>query len=396
MLVLVMNSGSSSLKFQLINMKTNEVLSKGLVERIGGEGKAAYEIKAKDQKLKKEADVPDHKEAVRIVTDALVNGDLAVIDDLKEVDAIGHRVVQGGETVREARVVNEELKELIRRYTPMAPLHNPAALLGIEACETNMPGIPQVGVFDTAYHQTMDAAHYMYAIPYEDYETYEVRRYGAHGTSHKYVAQEIIKKLGKDDLKIITCHLGNGASISAIKDGKIMDTSMGFTPLEGLVMGTRSGNIDPAAVLYLKEKLNLDDQGMDDYLNKKSGLLGVSGISNDFRDIERAMDEGNKRAQLAYDLFVLRVKQYIGSYFAELNGCDVLVFTAGIGENDDRVRRDVCLNMEALGIEVDEAQNEGCREERLISTEKSAVQVYVLPTNEERAIAQETIEALSK
>ena len=396
MLVLVMNSGSSSMKFQLIDMDKNEVLSKGLVERIGGEGKAAYEIKAKGEKFKAEADVPDHKEAVRIVTDALVKGDLAVVSDLKEIDAIGHRVVQGGEEVNSARVVDAELKELIKRYTPMAPLHNPAGLLGIEACEVNMPGIPQVAVFDTAYHQTMDKAHYMYAIPYEDYEKYGVRRYGAHGTSHKYVAHAIAEKLGNKEAKIITCHLGNGASISAVKAGKVVDTSMGFTPLEGLVMGTRSGNIDPAAVLFLMDKLGLDADGMDTYLNKKSGLLGVSGLSNDFRDIESAMEEGNERAQLAYDMFVLRVKQYIGNYMAQLNGVDAIVFTAGIGENDDLVRSSVCADLDGLGIAIDEAKNKGCREEREITAAGAKVRVFVLPTNEELAIAQETLEALGK
>lgn len=397
MIVLVMNSGSSSLKFQLINMENGDVMSKGLVERIGMGTTAGFEVKAKGQKLAKDVQADDHKQAVALVVEALTTGELAVVKDLKEIGAIGHRIVQGGDVFPKAAVVDQWVKDQVAYFGAMAPLHNPAALAGIEACEANMPGIPMVCVFDTSYHQTMDAAHYMYAIPYEDYEALKVRRYGAHGTSHKYVAREVAKQLGKpvEDLKIITCHLGNGASVSAIKEGKIIDTSMGFTPLEGLVMGTRTGDIDPAAVLYIMKNKGFTPEEMDTYVNKKSGLLGVSGLSNDFRDIEEAMDNGNERAQLAYDMFVLRVKKYIGAYAAELNGFDAMVFTAGIGENDDRVRASICADMDGLGVAIDESKNAGKRELCNISAEGAKVQTYIIPTNEEYAIAQETVEAIA-
>lgn len=399
MIVLVMNSGSSSLKFQLINMENGDVMSKGLVERIGMGTTAGFEVKAKGQKLAKDVQADDHKQAVALVVDALTTGDLAVVEDLKEIGAIGHRIVQGGDVFPKAAVVDQWVKDQVAYFGAMAPLHNPAALAGIEACEANMPGIPMVCVFDTSYHQTMDPAHFMYAIPYEDYEALKVRRYGAHGTSHKYVAREAAKQLGKnvEDLKIITCHLGNGASVSAIKEGKIIDTSMGFTPLEGLVMGTRTGDIDPAAVLYIMKNKGFTPEEMDTYVNKKSGLLGVSGLSNDFRDIEGAMDEGNERAQLAYDMFVLRVKKYIGAYAAELNGFDALVFTAGIGENDDRVRASICADMDGLGVAIDESKNAGKRGELCnISAEGAQVATFIIPTNEEYAIAQETLEAIAE
>lgn len=398
MMVLVMNSGSSSLKFQLINMENGEVLSKGLVERIGGEV-AGFEVKAKGEKLSKDVEAKDHKQAVALVVEALTTGDLAVVKDLSDIDAIGHRIVQGGDTFPKAAVVDQWVKDKVKFYGAMAPLHNYAALAGIEACEENMPGIPMVCVFDTSYHQTMDPAHYMYAIPYEDYETLKVRRYGAHGTSHKYVAREAAAQLGKnvEDLKIITCHLGNGASVSAIKGGKIIDTSMGFTPLEGLVMGTRTGDIDAAAVLYIMKNKGLSPDEMDNYINKQSGLLGVSGLSNDFRDIEGAMEEGNERAQLAFDMFVLRVKKYIGAYAAELNGFDVLVFTAGIGENDDLVRESICKDMEGLGVAIKPEANAGQRGKFCdISADDAKVKTLVIPTNEEYAIALETIEAIQE
>lgn len=398
MLVLVMNSGSSSLKFQLLDMETEQVLSKGLCERIGFPGDGKVEVKAGDKKWEIEQPLPDHKVAVAIVVDALTKGEVAVLSDLKEIGAIGHRVVQGGDTFPKAAVVDQWVKGKVEEYIAMAPLHNRAALNGILACEENMPGIPQVCVFDTSYHQTMDAAHYMYAIPYEDYEGLKVRRYGAHGTSHKFVAQEVAKLMNKpvEELKIITCHLGNGASVSAINGGKIIDTSMGFTPLEGLVMGTRTGDIDPAAVLFIMKNKGLSVDEMDNYLNKQSGLLGVSGLSNDFRDIEGAMDEGHERAQLAYDMFALRVKKYIGAYVAELNGFDAIAFTAGIGENDDRIRASVCKDMDGLGLIIDEAKNKGCRKLADITAEGSKVRAFIVPTNEELAIAKETLEALGK
>ena len=386
------------MKFQLINMDNGEVMSKGLVERIGLGGTAGFEVKAKGDKIKKDVTADNHKQAFALVVEALTTGDLAVVDDLSMIDAIGHRIVQGGDSFPKAAVVNQEVKDLVKAYGVMAPLHNYAALAGIEACEENMPGIPSVCVFDTSYHMTMDAAHFMYAIPYEDYENLKVRRYGAHGTSHKYVAREAAKALGRpiEETKIITCHLGNGASVSAIDGGKVIDTSMGFTPLEGLMMGTRTGDMDPAAVLYIMKNKGYNTDEMDTYVNKKSGLLGVSGISNDFRDIEGAMDEGNERAQLAYDMFVTRVKKYIGAYYAELNGCDAIVFTAGIGENDDRVRASICADLDALGIAIDPEKNKGCREFRNISASDAKAQVFVIPTNEEWAIASETVEAINE
>lgn len=398
MIVLVMNSGSSSLKFQLINMDNGDVMSKGLVERIGMGGDAGFEVKAKGEKIKKEVKADDHKQAVALVVDALTKGDLAVVEDLSQIDAIGHRIVQGGDSFPKAAVVDQEVKDLVKYYGAMAPLHNYAALAGIEACEANMPGIPSVCVFDTSYHMTMDAAHYMYAIDYDDYKELKVRRYGAHGTSHKYVAREAAKMMGRplEELKLITCHLGNGASVSAIKGGKIVDTSMGFTPLEGLVMGTRVGDIDAAAVLYIMKNKGYSIDEMDTYLNKKCGLLGVSGISNDFRDLEEAMEKGNERAKLAYDMFVLQVKKYIGAYYAELDGVDALIFTAGIGENDDLVRSSICANLEALGVAVDADKNAGCRERRDISKDGAKAHVFVIPTNEEYAIATETVEALQE
>ena len=393
-----MNSGSSSLKFQLINMDNGDVMSKGLVERIGMGGDAGFEVKAKGEKIKKEVKADDHKQAVALVVDALTKGDLAVVEDLSQIDAIGHRIVQGGDSFPKAAVVDQEVKDLVKYYGAMAPLHNYAALAGIEACEANMPGIPSVCVFDTSYHMTMDAAHYMYAIDYDDYKELKVRRYGAHGTSHKYVAREAAKMMGRplEELKLITCHLGNGASVSAIKGGKIVDTSMGFTPLEGLVMGTRVGDIDAAAVLYIMKNKGYSIDEMDTYLNKKCGLLGVSGISNDFRDLEEAMEKGNERAKLAYDMFVLQVKKYIGAYYAELDGVDALIFTAGIGENDDLVRSSICANLEALGVAVDADRNAGCRERRDISKDGAKARVFVIPTNEEYAIATETVEALQE
>ena len=398
MLVLVMNSGSSSLKFQLLDMENGEVQSKGVVERIGLGDTAGFEVKAKGQKLSQDVVAENHKQAVALVVDALTKGDLAVVKDLSGISAIGHRIVQGGDSFPKAAVVDQWVKDKVKFYGRMAPLHNYAAHDVIEACEELMPGVPAVCVFDTSFHMTMDPAHFMYAIPYEDYEELKVRRYGAHGTSHKYVSRITAKQMGVpvEDLKIITCHLGNGASISAIKDGKIMDTSMGFTPLEGLVMGTRTGNIDPAAVLYIMKNKGYTPDQMDTYVNKKSGLLGLSGLSNDFRDIEEAMDAGNERAQLAYDMFVLRCKQYIGAYYAELNGVDAVAFTAGIGENDDRVRESICADLEALGIKIDNAKNAGKHELCEITGEGSKARVFIVPTNEEYAIAIETLEAIEE
>lgn len=398
MLVLVINSGSSSLKFQLLDMETEEVISKGVVERIGSRQKANITLQAKGLKVKEEQDIPNHRVAVARVVDGLLIGELSVLNSLEEIGVVGHRVVQGGTTFDHAICLDKNVISKIRQYSSIAPLHNPPALAGIVACQAHMPGIPQVAVFDTAFHHTMNQEHYMYGINYEDYEKFGVRRYGAHGTSHKYVANELAKAMGKDirDLKLITCHLGNGASITAVKGGKVVTTSMGFTPLEGLMMGTRSGDIDAAAVLFLMEHKQMDVVQTDDYLNKQCGLLGISGISNDFRDIEAAMDEGNERATLAYNMFVLKVREYIGRYVALMNGVDGIVFTAGIGENDDRVRASICRDLDYLGIEIDESKNAGCRERRELTKEGARVRTFVIPTNEELAIARETIESLIK
>ena len=396
MIVLVINSGSSSLKFQLLDMSNEAVLSKGQVERIGGS--ALFTVQSNGNKTKSEVAAKNHQEAVQVVVDSLVEGDHAVLKSLDEIGAIGQRVVQGGESITEATIINDDVIDKIEEYSELAPLHNPPALAAIRACAAVMPRVKQVGVFDTSFHHTMDQAHYMYAIPYEDYEKYHVRRYGAHGTSHKYVAHRAAELVGKpiEDLKIISCHLGNGASVTAVKYGKVVNTSMGFTPLEGVVMGTRSGNIDAAAVLYLMEKKGYDTNQMDQYLNKESGLLGISGLSNDFRDIEEAMECDDKRAQLAYDMFVLSVRGYIGMYMAEMDGADILIFTAGIGENDDLVRASICDGMQFLGLAIDPVRNKGNREESELTANHSFVRTWLIPTNEELAIARETVEALKK
>lgn len=396
MLVLVINSGSSSLKFQLLNMENEKVLAKGLVERIGNQGDAVFTYQAKGLKERTEASIPTHKDAIAYVTNALLLGEGAVLNSLEEIGAVGHRVVQGGTDFDFATCITRDVIQKIRKYSSIAPLHNPPALAGITACQAHMPGIPQVAVFDTAFHHTMDKAHYLYGIPYEDYEKLGVRRYGAHGTSHKYVAFELAKAMGRPftELRLITCHLGNGASITAIRDGKVVTTSMGFTPLEGLMMGTRTGDIDAAAVLHLMEQKGFDTVAMDDYLNRNCGLLGVSGLSNDFRDIEAAMERGHKRSMLAYDMFVLRVRQYIGAYVAFMNGVDAIAFTAGIGENDDMVRASVCKDLDYLGIKIDPELNKGCREQKELTAEGAKVRTFVIPTNEELAIAREVMESL--
>ena len=398
MLVLVINSGSSSLKYQLLDMETENVVAKGLVERIGNQGKASFTKQAKGLKQKQELEIPNHKVAIGLVTNGLLIGDCAVLNSLSDIGAVGHRVVQGGTAFNHATCLDKRVLAKIRQYSSIAPLHNPPALAGIAACQAHMPGIPQVAVFDTAFHHTMDKAYYLYAIPYEDFKNHGVRRYGAHGTSHKYVAHELAKAMGKpfEELRLITCHLGNGASITAIKNGQVVTTSMGFTPLEGLMMGTRAGDIDAAAVLFLMQQKGFDTFAMDDYLNKECGLLGVSGLSNDFRDIEAAMEEGHRRAQLAYDMFVLKVRHYIGSYVAQMNGVDGICFTAGIGENDDLVRSSICANLDYIGIEIDEEKNKGCREQRELTKEGARVRTFVIPTNEELAIAREVMESLTE
>ncbi len=390
--ILVLNCGSSSLKYQLLNMNTEEVLAKGLVERIGLDGAVLnHEPQGKD-KVVMESNMPTHKEAIQNVMNALIDGNHGVIATMGEINACGHRVAHGGEYFNDSALITPKALDQIKDCISLAPLHNPANVMGIEAAEALMPGIPQVAVFDTAFHQTIPEQAYLYAIPYELYEKHGIRRYGFHGTSHKYVAGIAAEAAGTtfDNAKIITCHLGNGSSVTAINKGQSVDTSMGFTPLEGLAMGTRSGDMDPAIVPFLMEKENLDIKGINDLLNKKSGALGISGVSSDFRDIENAAEEGNKRAKAALDVFNYRVKKYIGEYAAAMNGVDILVFTAGIGENGKTIRSAVCDGLEFLGVEFDAERNNVRGKLQKISTDNSKVQVFVVPTNEELVIARET------
>ena len=390
--ILVINCGSSSLKYQLINSETEGVLAKGLCERIGIDGMLTYQPEG-GEKEKSEIAMPTHTEAINAVLAALTNEKSGVIKSLSEVGAVGHRVVHGGEKFTSSCLINDESMKAIEECNDLAPLHNPANLIGIRACQELMPGVPMVAVFDTAFHQTMPDVAYTYGIPYEYYEKYKVRRYGLHGTSHSYVSKRTAEIVGKpyDQMKIIVCHLGNGASISAVNCGKSVDTSMGLTPLEGLVMGTRSGDLDPAIIDFVgkKEGLSLDE--MNEVLNKKSGMLGISGVSSDGRDLEAAAETGNKRAQLALDVFDYRVIKYIGAYAAAMNGVDAIAFTAGIGENNIKMRKDVCSSLTYLGVKLDEEKNNVRGEERIISADDSKVQVLLVPTNEELAIARETL-----
>ena len=390
--ILVINCGSSSLKYQLINSETEGVLAKGLCERIGIDGMLTYQPEG-GEKEKSEIAMPTHTEAINAVLAALTNEKSGVIKSLSEVGAVGHRVVHGGEKFTSSCLINDESMKAIEECNDLAPLHNPANLIGIRACQELMPGVPMVAVFDTAFHQTMPDVAYTYGIPYEYYEKYKVRRYGFHGTSHSYVSKRTAEIVGKpyDQMKIIVCHLGNGASISAVNCGKSVDTSMGLTPLEGLVMGTRSGDLDPAIIDFVgkKEGLSLDE--MNEVLNKKSGMLGISGVSSDGRDLEAAAETGNKRAQLALDVFDYRVIKYIGAYAAAMNGVDAIAFTAGIGENNIKMRKDVCSSLTYLGVKLDEEKTNVRGEERIISADDSKVQVLLVPTNEELAIARETL-----
>lgn len=393
MKVLVINAGSSSLKYQLLNTDTKEVMAKGLAERIGiNDSLLSYKRNNAD-KIEKKIDMPDHTAAIEAVLGLLSDKTVGVIKSMSEIDAVGHRVVHGGEKFAAAAVITPEVKKAIEECVDLAPLHNPPNLTGIEACQAAMPNVPQVAVFDTAFHQTMPAEAYMYAIPYEYYEKYKVRRYGFHGTSHAYVAERAGKILGRDwrDLKIITCHLGNGSSIAAIKNGKCIDTSMGFTPLAGVPMGTRSGDIDPAILKFLGEKENLSLSELDTILNKKSGMVGVSGVGSDFRDLGAAKATGNARADLALKMFSYAVRKYIGAYTAALNGVDVIVFTAGVGENGSAERQDICCGLDYLGLVFDEEANKVARGiEKIISKPESKVTVMAIPTNEELSIALET------
>ena len=390
--VLVINCGSSSLKFQLINSESEAVLAKGLCERIGIDGRLTYQPAGGEKNVSEKA-MPTHTEAIQFVIDALTDADTGVVKSLDEIGAVGHRVVHGGEKFAKSVVVTPEVKAAIAECNDLAPLHNPANLIGIEACESLMPGTPQVVVFDTAFHQTMPEKAYMYGLPYEYYEKYKVRRYGFHGTSHSFVSKRVAEIVGKpyNATKTIVCHLGNGASVSAVLNGESVDTSMGLTPLEGLVMGTRSGDIDPAIMEFIAKKENLDIAGIMNVLNKKSGVEGVSGVSSDFRDLEAAAKAGNKRAELAIDVFAYRVAKYVGAYTAAMNGVDNIVFTAGIGENCALVRTKVCSYLGYLGITIDEEANGKRGEEIIISKPDSKVKVLVVPTNEELAIARETV-----
>ena len=390
--VLVINCGSSSLKYQLIDSETENVLAKGLCERIGIDGRLVYQKAGCDKEIT-EAAMPTHKEAIQMVLDALVNDKTGASKSLSEVNAVGHRIVHGGEKFASSVVITDEVLEAVAQCNDLAPLHNPANLIGINACKELMPGVPMVAVFDTAFHQTMPEKAYLYGLPYEYYENYKVRRYGFHGTSHSFVSKETARFLGMDleNSKIIVCHLGNGASISAVKDGKCVDTSMGLTPLEGLVMGTRSGDIDPAIMEYIAKKENLDIAGVMNVLNKKSGLEGISGLSSDFRDLTAGAKEGNKRAIAAIEVFCYRVAKYVGSYVAAMNGVDAIAFTAGIGENVGLVREKICSYLGYLGITLDAEANAKSGDNCVISAADSKVKVAVIPTNEELAICRETV-----
>lgn len=392
MKVLVVNCGSSSLKYQLFDMTDESVLAKGLVERIGIEGSILTHQPAGADKVKISGDIQNHGIAIKMVVDALTSKEHGVIESMQEIKAVGHRVAHGGEKLTESVLVTPETLKLMEDCYEMAPLHNPPNVLGIKACAELMPGVPQVGVFDTAFHQTMPKKAYMYGLPYEAYEKYQIRRYGFHGTSHKFVAQCVAELMNKklEDLKIITCHLGNGSSVAAVDGGKCVDTSMGFTPLEGLVMGTRCGDLDPAILPYLMKKENMSVEEIDAYINKKSGVLGVSGVSSDFRDIENAAHEGNERAQLALDMFAYRVKKYIGSYAAAMGGVDAIVFTAGLGENSSSMRAMIAEGLGYLGTTMCDKRNDVRGKVREISTEGSAVKMFVIPTNEELMIARDT------
>lgn len=394
MKVLVVNCGSSSLKYQLFDMSDESVLAKGLVERIGLEGSILTHQPSGLDKVKLDADIKDHSTAIKMVLDALMDAKHGVIKSMKEIVAVGHRVVHAGERFADSVLITPAVMRALEECTELAPLHNPPNIMGINACTDLMPGVPQVGVFDTAFHQTMPKHAFLYGLPYEAYEKYGVRRYGFHGTSHKYVSQQAADMLDEHmtNLRIITCHLGNGASIAAIKHGKSIDTSMGFTPLEGLVMGTRCGEIDPAIIPFLMKKEGMTPEQIDSYLNKKSGVLGLSGVSSDFRDIEDAANEGNERAQLALDVFAYKVRKYIGSYVAAMGGVDAIVFTAGLGENSVTMRDHVCNGLEYLGTRIDPVKNNVRGKAQEISVDGAKVKIYVIPTNEELVIARDTKE----
>lgn len=392
MKILVVNCGSSSVKYQFIDMNGEKVLCKGLAERIGIEGGRLVH-RVNNDKHVIERNMKDHEEALKLVLDVLVDPEIGVIKDLSEIDAVGHRVVHGAERFASSVLIDEEVMKALEENVHLAPLHNPPNILGIKAIQKLLPKVPNVGVFDTAFHQSMPKKAYLYALPYELYETHRIRRYGFHGTSHRYVSRRAAEILGRDyyDFKVITCHLGNGASIAAVRHGKSVDTSMGFTPLEGLVMGTRCGDIDPAIVIYLQQNLGMSVEKVYDLLNKKSGMLGLTNnLSSDMRDIEDAAHSGNEIAQLALDIYVYRIAKYIGAYAAAMNGVDAIVFTAGVGENSPYVREKVCEYLGFLGVKIDRQLNDVKGLERIISTPDSKVAVLIVPTNEELVIARDT------
>ena len=397
--ILVINCGSSSLKFQLIDSETEKCIAKGLCERIGIEGSRITYTPDGGEKEQTVTPMPDHTEAIRLVLEALTNPKTGVVKSLDEIGAVGHRIVHGGEKFAASTIITDEVMKAIEECNDLAPLHNPANLIGINACKKLMPATPMVAVFDTAFHQTMPAKAYLYGLPIEYYKKYKVRRYGFHGTSHRYVSQRVCEFLGvePEGKKIITCHIGNGGSITAIKDGKCVDTSMGLTPLEGLMMGTRSGDIDAGAVSFIMEKEGLDANGISNLLNKKSGVLGISGVSSDMRELLAACANGNERAILAEKMYYYRIKKYIGAYCAALGGVDIILFTGGVGENQFECREAVCKDMEFMGIEVDNDVNAKVRgEEAIISTPASKVKVVVIPTDEELLIASDTMDILNK
>jgi acetate kinase len=391
--ILVINCGSSSLKYQLLDMKNEKVLAKGIVERIGIEGSMLVQKVEGKEKFILKKPMNNHKDAIASVLSTLIDKDNGVIDSMDEIAAVGHRVVHGGEKYSKSTLIDEKVKKLIKECSKIAPLHNPPNIIGIESCEELMPDTPMVAVFDTAFHQTMTKDTFLYALPYELYEKHGIRKYGFHGTSHMYVSEEAANFMGKDikNLKIITCHLGNGASLCAIKNGESIDTTMGLTPLEGVVMGTRSGSIDPTIPLYLMSELNYTLDEVSNILNKKSGVLGISEISSDFRDIEMAYEKGNERAKLAFNIYHNSIKKQIGAYIAELGGIDAIVFTAGVGENGPITREQILSGLEFLGIKIDKKKNEVRGEFKEISADDSKVRVFVIPTNEELVIAKDTL-----
>ena len=396
MLILVVNAGSSSLKYQLLDMKDESVLAKGNCDRIGIDGHISH--KAKGVSIEEDVSFPTHTEAFEKLVKVLTEGEGAVISSMDEIGAIGNRIVQGGDVFSETVIVADEVIDKIDELSAIAPVHNHGAALALRACKKVLPGVPMTVVFDTAFHRTMPEKAYMFALPYEDYEELHVRKYGFHGTSHRFVSAAVAKAMGRDlkDLKIVTCHMGNGSSISAIEYGKVIDTTMGFTPLDGLLMGTRCGAVDPSAITYVMEKRGLSPREMSEYINKKSGLLGISGVSSDNRDVSAAAAEGNHRAALANEMLKYRTKKYIGAFMAAMNGADAIVFTGGIGENDAPTRKGACENMENLGIIIDDEANKERGKLKKISAPESKVQVWVVPTNEELLIARDTLELVNK